>query len=133
MSLDPAVDVVWRPLCDCTDRGEADEPSPGPDPGLCALCGDRIRAEWTPLVTTEQENPTMNRSHHPTPGRDPEEIFEEARRRLSEGVEADAASTSRRDPVGRLAGGATLVVILLFLALVASLLLWGILTVWEAM
>ena len=132
MSVDPAVDVVWRPLCDCTDRGEADEPSPGPDPGLCALCWDRIRAEWTPLVLTEQENPTMNR-HHPTSGRDPEEIFEEARERLREGFEEAVAEATRRDPVGWLAKAATLVVILLLFAFLASVLLWGILTVWEAM
>ena len=53
------VEVEWLVLCDCTDRGEADGPPPGPEPGTCALCGSRVRAEWNPTVPDQQENPTM--------------------------------------------------------------------------
>ena len=58
-----APEVEWLVLCDCTDRGEADGPSPGPNPGLCATCGDRVRGEWIPTVADPKGPDTMQPLH----------------------------------------------------------------------
>ena len=105
------VEVEWLVLCDCTDRGEADGPSPGPNPGLCTTCGDRIRGEWIPTVPDQQENPTMIPTNA-TNGRDPSEHESES-------------STSK------IGGLVALVVVVLLGGVAISLLLLALVTIWR--
>lgn len=102
----------WFVSCECVNLGEADAPSPGPDPFTCSTCGERVRAEWSPTSPTQEENPTMQ----PT----------------TNGHSRGGAEDRGRDLAGKIAGGFVLVLIVLFGLLVGSILIFGIVSVWQA-